>query len=105
MTGGERRPELAQEREDDDARDVLDAAEALQAERELDGHDHPDEDRRDRDDAERAHAERLDLVDGRGGSRAGRRESDREVRPVSDADCPQVLDEAREAAVATARRA
>ena len=40
----ERRRELAQEREDDDARDVLDAAEALQAERELDGHDHPDED-------------------------------------------------------------
>ena len=62
---GERRPELAQEREHDDARDVLEAAEALQAEGELDGHDHPDEDRRHGDDAQRAHAERLDLVDGR----------------------------------------
>ena len=63
--GRERRAELAQERQHDDARDVLDAAEALQAEGELDGHDHPDEDRRDGDDAQRAHAERLDLVDGR----------------------------------------
>ena len=36
----ERGRELTTEREDDDARDVLDAAEAPETERELDGHDH-----------------------------------------------------------------
>ena len=61
---GERRRELATEREDDDARDVLEAAEAPEAERELDGHDHADEDRGHGDDPHRAHAERLHLLDG-----------------------------------------
>ena len=42
--GGERRRELAREREPDDAARVLHAAELLQAERELHGHDHADED-------------------------------------------------------------
>ena len=59
---GERGRELAREGEADDARDVLDAAEALQAEGELDGHDHADEERRHRDDAHRADAEGLHLV-------------------------------------------
>ena len=60
--GGERRRELAREREDDDARDVLEPAEAAQAERELDGHDHPDEERGHGDDAQRPDPERIDLV-------------------------------------------
>ena len=63
--GRQRRPELAAERQDDDAGDVVDSPEALKAVRKLDGHDHPDEDRRDRDDSERAHAQRVDLIDRR----------------------------------------
>ena len=60
--GGERGRELAREGEHDDARDVLDPAEAAESEGELDGHDHPDEERRDRYDSHRAHAERVELI-------------------------------------------
>ena len=62
----QRRRELAGERQDDDPRDVLQAAEAREPVGELDGHDHADEDRRDGDDPDRAHPERLELVDGGG---------------------------------------
>src|SRR6185369_7803722 len=58
----ERRRELATEREDDCARHSFDRPEALEAEAELDRHDHTDEDRGHRDDAERPHAEHVDLL-------------------------------------------
>ena len=89
------------------------AAEALQAEGELDGHDHPDEDRRHRDDAERAHAERLDLVDGRGDLERALGRASAAAASVSEAMSPMcsmkrtkrprpVLDEASARAAAAA---
>ena len=89
----ERGRELTTEGERDDARDVFEAAEAAEAERELDCHDHADEDRRDRDDAHRTNAEGLELLDRR--ADLERPPEERLRRPCGEErDLAEVLQEA-----------
>ena len=60
---GEHGPELADHRAGDEASDVLRRAEGLQLHRRLQREHHPGEEPREKDDAERLHAERVHLLD------------------------------------------
>ena len=90
----QRRPEFSQEGKNDDARDVFDAAESLETEGELDGHDHPDEHGGDGDDTERAHPQRFDLVN-RGRDFEGTAQQRYGDSPGENANAAHVVDETR----------